>query len=153
MSTQSEKNDKPGKRFLDEILREAWLDALGTLERTETELLRLGERLREAFIGDESTATALMSRIRQRRVELERRVDDGVRHALAMMADPLRREIAGLRERLDLLTARLDEQAQKRSRRRHEAGAMERDDKESDGKTPPASSEVRVDSRSDGMAR
>ena len=42
MSTQNEKTDKPGKRSLEEILREAWLDTLGTLERTESEVVRLG---------------------------------------------------------------------------------------------------------------
>ena len=125
MSSQNEKTEKPGKRSLEEILREAWLDTLGTLERTESELLRLGERLREAFIGDESAATAFTSRVRQRRAELQRQVDEGVRHALARVADPLRHEIAALRERSDRLAARLDEQARRRSRRRDAAGADE----------------------------
>jgi hypothetical protein len=153
MSTQNEKTDKSGKRSLEEILREAWLDALGTLERTEGELVRLGERLREALVGDESAVASLTSRIRQRRVELERRVDDGVRHALALVADPIRNELASLRERADLLAVRLDEQARRRARRRHGADDVERSDAGSDGKTARASAEARVDGRSDGIAR
>jgi hypothetical protein len=124
MSTQNEKTEKPGKRSLEEILRETWLDALGTLERTETELLRLGDRVREAFIGDESAAAAFTSRVKQRRTELEHRVDEGVRRALARVADPLKGEIAALQERADRLTARLDEQAQQRARRREAAATV-----------------------------
>ena len=141
MSSQNDKTEKPGKRSLEEILREAWLDTLGTLERTEAELLRLGERLREAFIGDESAATAFTSRVRQRRAELQRQVDEGVRHALALVADPLRHEIAALRERSDRLAARLDERARRRSRRRDAAGADE-----------PADVGA-ADGRRDGVAR
>lgn len=135
MSTQNEKTDKPGKRSLEEILREAWLDTLGTLERTETEVLRLGERLREALIGDESAAAAFTSKIRQRRAELERQVDEGVRRALARVADPLRNEIETLRERADRLAARMDEQARRRAAIRQAAG------------------EAQVDGRGDGIAR
>jgi hypothetical protein len=153
MSTQNEKTDRPGKRSLEDILREAWIDALGTLERTEGELLRLGDRLREVLIGDESAVTALTSRIRQRRTELERRVDDGVRHALALVADPIRHEIAGLRERADRLTFRLDEQARRLARRRRGADGVELDDASSDGTTNRSSAEARADGHTDGMAR
>jgi hypothetical protein len=153
MTSQSDKTDKPGKRSLEEILREAWLDAAGTLERTEGELVRLGERLREAVIGDESLVATFTSRMRQQRAELEHRVDDGVRRALSLVADPLRHEITSLRERADRLAARLDEQARRRARRRGAAAAGERDDAESDGKTPRASSEARADGRSDGVVR
>jgi hypothetical protein len=153
MTTQTDKTDKPGKRSLEEILREAWLDAAGTLERTESELVRLGERLREAVIGDESVVAAFTSRMRQQRVDLERRVDEGVRHALALVADPLRHEITSLRERADRLAARLDEQARRRARRRGGAAAGERDDAESEGTTSRASSEARADGRSDGVER
>jgi hypothetical protein len=122
MSTQNDKTDKPGKRSLEEILREAWLDTLGTLERTETEVLRLGERLREAVIGDESAAAAFTSKVRQRSAELERHVDEGVRRALAHVADPLRGEIEALRERTERLAARLDEQARRRAENRQTDG-------------------------------
>ncbi|MBI5479369.1 MAG: hypothetical protein HY906_10960 [Deltaproteobacteria bacterium] len=152
MSTQNDKTEKAGKRSLEEILREAWLDALGTLERTEGELLRLGERLREAFIGDESAVTALTSRIRQRSAELERKVDEGVRNALTKVADPIRHEIASLRERADLLTTRLDEQARRRARRRGGTDA-EHDDAGADGKTARAASEARAAGGSDGATR
>jgi hypothetical protein len=153
MTTQNEKTDKAAKRSLEEILREAWLEALGTLERTEGELVRLRERLREAFTGDEGALAAFTSRMRQQRAELEHRVDEGVRHALALVADPLRHEIASLRERADKLAARLDEQARRRSRRRGGTAAGERDDAESEGTTPTASSEARADGRSDGVVR
>ena len=153
MSTQDEKTDKPGKRSLEEVLREAWLGALGTLERTEIELHRLGERLREAVIGDESVAADLTSRIRQRRAELERRVDEGVRSALARVADPLTTELAALRERLDRLATRLDEQARRRIKRRQAAAGVERDADGADGKPAHASSEAKVDGRSDGVVR
>jgi len=153
MSTQDEKTDKPGKRSLEEVLREAWLAALGTLERTESELHRLGERLREAVIGDESVAADLTSRIRQRRAELERRVDEGVRSALARVADPLTTELAALRERLDRLATRLDEQARRRMRRRHAAGGAEREATGADGKPARATNETAADGRSDGIVR
>jgi DNA anti-recombination protein RmuC len=140
MSTPNEKTDKAGKRSLEEGLREVWLDALGTLERTETELLRLGERIREAIVGDESAAAAFTARVRKQRAELERRVDEGVRHALARVADPLRHEIAALRERADKLAVRLDEQARRRARRR-------------DGAEAPEQGATGGDGRTDGVAR
>jgi len=127
MSSHDEKSEKMAKRSLEEVLRETWLDALGTLERTETELLRLGERVREALIGDESAATAFTSRVRQRRAELEHRVDEGVRRALARVADPLKGEIAALQERADRLASRLDEQARRRAHRRETAGGQAED--------------------------
>jgi hypothetical protein len=153
MTTQNEKTEKPGKRSLEEVLREAWLDTLGTWERTESELVRLGERLREAVIGDESAVVAFTSRMRQQRAELERKVDDGVRHALALVADPLRHEIASLRERADKLAARLDEQARRRARRRGNAGAGEHADADPAGTAPQAAGEARSAGHGDGAAR
>ena len=148
MTTPNEKSEKSGKRSLEESLREVWIDALGTLERTETELLRLGERLREAFIGDESVATAFTSRVRQRRMELERQLDEGVRHALARVADPLRHEIGTLRERADRLAARLDEQARRRSGRR--GGAAAEHEGGADVTPPETAGEAQVDGRRTG---
>jgi hypothetical protein len=118
MSTQDESTDKPPRRSLDEALRETWLSALGAVERTEAELHRLVERVREAAVGDESLAAELAARVRQAREDLERRVDDGVRHALARTMGPLTDEIAALRDRMDRLATRLDEQAALRAARR-----------------------------------
>jgi len=128
MSTQDETSEKAPRRSFDEVLREAWLGALGVVERTEAELHRLVERLREATVGDESFAAELAARMRQHREELERRVDDGVRHALTRTMGPLTDEIATLRDRMDRVAARLDEQARRRAARRAGAGSAAGDE-------------------------
>jgi hypothetical protein len=112
------KTDKQGKRSLEEVLREAWLGALGALSTAEGELVRLTERLREAAVGDDSLAADLLTRIRQSRELLERRVDEGVRATLARATTPVSAEIATLRERLDRLSKRIEEEARRRAERR-----------------------------------
>ncbi|HEY3354230.1 MAG TPA: hypothetical protein VGQ83_13335 [Polyangia bacterium] len=115
------KTDKQGKRSLEEVLREAWLGALGALSTAEGELLRLGERLREATVGDESLAADLLARIRQSGEQLERRVDEGVRAAVARATPPVSAEIAALNDRLDRLSKRIDDEARRRAERRQAA--------------------------------
>ena len=125
------KTDKQGKRSAEELLRELWLGALGALSTAEGELHRLRERLREATVGDEGLAADLLTRIRQSGEQLERRVDEGVRAALARATPPLSAEIAALNDRLNRLGQRIDEEARRRAERRnaahdtHDAGHTE----------------------------
>jgi hypothetical protein len=112
------KTDKQGKRTLEEVLREAWLGALGALSTAEGELHRLTERLHEATVGDESVYADVLARIRQSRADLERRVDDGVRVTLARVTTPMNVELAAIHERLERLSNRIDEEARRRAERR-----------------------------------
>jgi len=110
--------DKPARRRIDDVLREAWLGALGALSSAEGELHRLGDRLREAAFGDESLAADVLARIRQSRAQLEQRVDDGVRAALARAIAPVRAEIAAVNERMERLQKRIADETRRRAERR-----------------------------------
>jgi hypothetical protein len=107
--------DSKGSRRLEEVLREAWLGALGALSAAEGELFRMRDRLRETMVGDESFVADVLARIRQSQEQLERRVDDGVRATLARTTMPLNTEITMLRGRLEILEQRIDALARRRA--------------------------------------
>ena len=118
MTTHHESGDKPAKRSVEEALREAWMGALGAISGAESEWHRLRERLHAAAFGDESLLADLVAHVQKSRVELERRVDEGVKTAVARAVGPIIAEIDALRTRLDRLGARIEEQARTRTQRR-----------------------------------
>ncbi len=104
-----------------EIVQDAWMNVLGVYHNAEHEVQRATTRLLEAFglpqtvgepghkLGDE-----LKARIRKNREELERKVDEGVRAAVARVRAPIDKEIAHLKSRVEKLQHKVDERKRAR---------------------------------------
>jgi polyhydroxyalkanoate synthesis regulator phasin len=115
-------DDKPDPRTLQQSVKEAWLSFLGVFGTAETELNKASARLLETLgfpadeKGEHNIAAELMARMRKNRDEFERRVDEGVKNAVAKVRAPLDKEIAQLKTRLETLHTRFDE-LQRRGKR------------------------------------
>lgn len=68
-------------------------------------------------VGGEKPFTAVMS-IRQVWSDLEQRVDDGVKHAVHRLKQPLVKEIASLRSRVEKLQKSVEELRLRRANRK-----------------------------------
>jgi hypothetical protein len=104
--------DKPDLRSLQQAAKEAWLSVLGVVTTAESELHKATARLLETLglpPESDNMAAELMARMRKNRDEFERRVDEGVRAAVARLRAPIDKEIASLRARLERISARLDQ--------------------------------------------
>lgn len=96
-------------------LHQAWLSVLGVFtsaERTLMESLGLNP---ENPLGVE-----LLARMKKNREELERRVDEGVKNAVARVRAPVDKELASLRTRVEQIQTRIEEQKKKRAQRKAE---------------------------------
>lgn len=118
------------RKSLQQSIRDTWLGALGVLSDAEAELSRTAQRVLESVglregegaqalgePGRESlreTARELVDRVRRNREALERRVDEGVRMAVARVHRPLALELANLRERVEQAQRRLEALAPRR---------------------------------------
>src|SRR5438105_4679044 len=124
------------KKSLQQSLREAWMGALGLWTTAEEELFGAGHRIVKAF-GRSRTATPggeadangegghaadagaagfpaeLLRRLRKNQQQLERRVDEAVKTAVARVRDPLVAEVGALREQLERLAAKVEARKRK----------------------------------------
>ena len=90
-------------------LQQAWMNVLGvftTAERQIAEALGLNP--------DNPLGAELLERVKKNREEFEKRVDEGVKAAVARVRAPLDKQVAELRARVETLQARIEEQKQKR---------------------------------------
>jgi hypothetical protein len=107
---------------LQQTVREAWLSVLGVFTTAEAELGRATARFFESLgvpadsSGHHHLAAELIARMKRNRDELERRVDEGVKAAVARVRAPLDKELAALKARLESLTTRIEE-LQRRGKR------------------------------------
>jgi hypothetical protein len=106
--------DKPDPRSLQQTVREAWLSVLGA---AETEVHKATSRLLETLglpPDSENLAAEIAARMRKNREEFERRIDEGVRTALARVRAPVDKELASLRSRIERIQAKIDERRGKK---------------------------------------
>ena len=104
--------DSPDKKRSLGELREAWL---GLVSSAESEWHKATHRLLEALGVPEGAPawSELVARMKKNREEFERRVDEGVKNAVALVRAPIDREIATLKTRIERLTERLEERRNK----------------------------------------
>ena len=94
-------------------LREAWLALTGALTSAESEMQkRFYESL--GLAPDANLSAELMSRVKKNRAEFERRIDEGVKTAVARVRAPIDKEIASLKQRVEKLQEKIESQREKR---------------------------------------
>jgi hypothetical protein len=106
-------DDKEIKRTPISALRDAWLALTGAISSAETEVQkRFYESL--GVSPDANLGSELLARVRKNREEFERRIDEGVKAAVAKVRAPIDKEIASLKERVEKLQTRIEAEKQKR---------------------------------------
>jgi hypothetical protein len=105
-------DDKESKRTPLTAVRDAWLALTGALSAAETEVQkRFYESL--GLAPDANLSVELMNRVRKNREEFERKIDEGVKAAVAKVRAPLDKEIASLKERVEKLQAKVEQRRKK----------------------------------------
>jgi|SRR6478609_2903160 hypothetical protein len=111
MADDPKAKDDP-KRTPIGAVRDAWLALTGAIATAETEVQkRFYETLGvppDANLGEE-----LMARVKKNREEFERRIDEGVKAAVAKVRAPIDKEIASLKERVEKLQKKVEERRAK----------------------------------------
>jgi hypothetical protein len=102
--------DKKDARGIPATVREAWMSVLGVFTTAEHKLMESLGLNPEQPLGAE-----LLARIKKNREELERRVDEGVKTAVARVRAPIDKELADMKARVDKLRAKVDEQKRRRA--------------------------------------
>lgn len=111
MADESKPKDD-GKRTPIAAMRDAWLALTGALATAETEVhKRFYESLGVA--PDANLGEELLARVKKNRQEFERRIDEGVKAAVAKVRAPIDKEIASLKERVEKLQKKVEERKQK----------------------------------------
>jgi hypothetical protein len=105
--------EKDPKRTPLAAMRDAWLALTGAIATAETEVQkRFYETLGvspDANLGEE-----LMARVKKNREEFERRIDEGVKAAVAKVRAPIDKEIASLKQRVEKLQEKVEAERGKR---------------------------------------
>ena len=98
---------KEPKRTPIAALRDAWLALTGAISSAETEVQkRFYESL--GLQPDANLTAELMTRVRKNREEFERRIDEGVKAAVARVRAPIDKEIASLKQRVEKLQEKVE---------------------------------------------
>lgn len=109
-------DEKEQKRTPLTALRDAWLTLTGALVSAETEVQkRFYESLGVA--PDANLGAELLARMRKNREEFERRIDEGVKSAIARVRAPIDKEIASLKERVEKLQKKVEERRAKKEQK------------------------------------
>jgi len=90
-------------------LQQAWMSVLGVFTSAEQRMMEALGLNPENPLGVE-----LMARVKKNSEEFERRVDEGVKAAVAKVRAPIDKEIAALRARVEEIQTKIEEQKQKR---------------------------------------
>ena len=108
--------DDKDKRTPIQAVRDAWMALTGVLQSAESEVQR---RFYESLgvAPDANLAQELVSRVKKNREEFERRVDEGVKAAVAKVRAPIDKEIASLKERMEKLQGRVEAERLKRKKK------------------------------------
>jgi hypothetical protein len=108
--------DDKEKRTPLAALRDAWLALTGAISSAETEVhKRFYESL--GVSPDANLGAELLTRVRKNREEFERRIDEGVKAAVARVRAPIDKEIASLKQRVEKLHERVEAQRQKQGKK------------------------------------
>ena len=67
---------------------------------------------------DANLGAELMARVKKNREEFERRIDEGVKAAVAKVRAPIDKEIASLKERVEQLQSKIEAQRAKRQEKK-----------------------------------
>src|SRR5438270_1173117 len=111
MADEPEDKEDP-KRTPFKAMREAWLALTGALATAETEVQkRFYETL--GVPPDANLGAELMARVKKNRAEFERRIDDGVKAAVAKVRAPIDKELASLKERVEKLQQKVEQRRNK----------------------------------------
>jgi hypothetical protein len=107
--------DDKDKRTPLQAVRDVWMALTGVISSAESEVQkRFHDTL--GLPPDANVAQELMSRVRKNREEFERRVDEGVKAAVAKVRAPIDKEIAQLKQRVEKLQERIEAEKQKRKK-------------------------------------
>ena len=115
------KSDDP--RGFQHSVKEAWLSVLGVFTTAEAEVQKATNKLLESMgipadeNGERHLATELVARMKKNRDDIERRIDEGVKVAVAKVRAPIDKEIATVKSRLEQLQSRFEE-LQKRGKKK-----------------------------------
>jgi hypothetical protein len=105
-------DDKDPKRTPVAAMRDAWLVLTGAISSAETEVQkRFYETL--GLQPDANLGAELMARVRKNREEFERRIDEGVKAAVAKVRAPIDKEIASLKQRVEKLQEKVEKRTSK----------------------------------------
>ena len=106
--------EQSDSKSLQQAMRDAWLSLVGSAEQ---EWHRATQRLLEALGVPEggSVREELIARMRKNREDLQRKIDEGVKSAVARVRAPIDKEIAALKARVEKLSARVDDERKKRA--------------------------------------
>jgi len=111
MADDPKAKDDP-KRTPIGAVRDAWLALTGAIATAETEVQkRFYETLGVA--PDANLGEELLARVKKNREEFERRIDEGVKAAVAKVRAPIDKEIASLKERVEKLQKKVEERRAK----------------------------------------
>jgi hypothetical protein len=105
------------------LIREAWLSVLGVFNQAEAEVGKATNKLFDALgvpadeKGEHHLAAEFVARMKKNRDDIERRIDEGVKAAVAKVRAPIDKEIATLKTRLESVQVKFEE-LQKRGRRK-----------------------------------
>jgi polyhydroxyalkanoate synthesis regulator phasin len=116
------------RKTLQQSLRETWMSVLGVISGAEAEVARAAGRLFETVgLRDEGgeaphstkeaareAAHELVERVKRNRDSLERRVEEGVKTAVARVRNPIADELQALRERVEKLQRKVEEVSRRR---------------------------------------
>ncbi|MDB4968410.1 MAG: hypothetical protein JWN44_4099 [Myxococcales bacterium] len=100
-------DEKESKRTPIAAMREVWLTLTGAVSAAEAEVQkRFYESL--GLAPDANLAVEIMTRVKKNREEFERKIDEGVKAAVAKVRAPIDKEIASLKERVEKLQQKVD---------------------------------------------
>jgi hypothetical protein len=111
--------EKDARRTPLAAVRDAWMALTGALSAAETEVQkRFYESL--GLSPDANLSAELMARVRKNREEFERRIDEGVKAAVAKVRAPIDKEIASLKERVERLQQKVEAERARRQQKREQ---------------------------------
>ncbi len=117
MADDPNAKDPKDSKSIPQSLRDAWLSVLGVFTSAEAEV---GKRIHEAFGVPEGAAfgAELLARMKKNREEFERRVDEGVKNAIAKVRAPIDKELSTIKTRVERIQARIEEQKRARAEKK-----------------------------------
>src|SRR6476660_4844187 len=109
-------DEKENKRTPLTAMRDAWMALTGALSSAEAEVQkRFYESL--GLAPDANLSAELVSRVKKNREEFERKIDEGVKAAVAKVRAPIDKEIAALKERVEKLQQKVDARRQEKDKK------------------------------------
>src|SRR5881392_1075740 len=110
-------DEKDSKRTPLTAMRDAWMALTGALTAAESDLQkRFYETL--GLAPDANLSAEIVTRVKKNREEFERKIDEGVKAAVAKVRAPIDKEIASLKERVEKLQTKIEAKRQERQEKK-----------------------------------